>query len=64
MKFRRLLQDFLLYCRGLDDDVFVRIVRRDSEGCTTHAATVPVAYSRPNGDIVIEESQIEWKEAR
>ena len=44
----------------IDEEVYVKICRRDKDGVVTHTSINPISYIDAHNNICIEESQIKW----
>lgn len=57
---RNLVNVLLAGCGDIDEDVYVKICRRDKDGVVTHISVNQVSYIDSHGNICIEESGITW----
>lgn len=60
MNFLRVV-NLLLAGRGdIDEEVYIKICRRDKDGVVTHISVNQISYIDSHGNICIEESGITW----
>lgn len=57
---RQLINNLLMGVGDIDEEVYVKICRRDKDGVVTHTSINPISYIDAHNNICIEESQIKW----
>jgi hypothetical protein len=59
--YRELINYLLLSCGDIDDEIKVKVVRRDENNIWREQAVVPISFIDAYDHICIEEKQLKWE---
>lgn len=57
---RQLINNLLMSVGDIDEEVYIKICRRDENGVVTHVSVNPISYIDAHNNLCIEESQVKF----